>query len=332
MCLRISALIPTYNRRAQVMCAVDSVLAQTVPPDEVIVIDDGSTDGTAEAIRSTYGARVTLFRQQNAGVSAARNRGLREAQGEWIAFLDSDDIWLPTKIEQQIEALSSLGSEFGLCFTDCVYHGNAGLERSVFEETGLTGTRRFGSLDDPAKYIMASREPFWTQSLMLQRSLLEESNGFDESLTLREDTDVLFRLSFRTKFCFVTEPLVLIDRSPWRDGLCNLYAMADDRMFDSVERLYTKWLAMPEVGGTGYEQPIREMLRSVRFDSAEAKIRQFRVAPALREMSRLRAMGDSYPSLLGALLLRKAKKLRRGVKGSKRHSQRTSADRHLDLA
>jgi len=296
------------------MCAIDSVLAQTLPPDEVIVIDDGSTDGTAEAIRNRYGDRVRLFRQQNAGVSAARNRALREAQGEWIAFLDSDDIWLPTKIERQKETLTRFGSEFGLCFTDCVYHGNPDLERSVFEEAGLTGAPRFGSLEDPVKYILASREPFWTQSLMVRHALLAEPNGFDEALTLREDTDVLFRLSFRTKFCFVAEPLVRIDRALSRDGLCTLYGKADDRVFDSLERSYTKWLAMPEVGGTGYEKQIREMLRLICYSSAEAKIREFRIAAAFREIRRLKAMGNSYPSLLFGLLSRKIKKLRRGNK------------------
>jgi len=95
--LKVSAVIPTYNRRAQVGAAIASVLQQTVPVDEIVVVDDGSTDGTAEWIGSRYGAGVTVVRQQNAGVSAARNRGIRAAHGEWIAFLDSDDSGFPPR-------------------------------------------------------------------------------------------------------------------------------------------------------------------------------------------------------------------------------------------
>jgi glycosyltransferase involved in cell wall biosynthesis len=330
--LRVSALIPTYNRQEQVLRAIDSVLAQTVPVDEIIVVDDGSTDSTAEAIRSLYGSRVAVFRQGNGGVSAARNRGIRQAKGEWIAFLDSDDVWFPTKIERQLEAVAELGDEFGLCFTDCVYGGSPDMKLSVFQETGLDDVPRFGLLAEPAKYVLANREPFWTQSLLVRRSLLAELKGFDEGLIVREDTDVLFRLSFKTRFCFVAEPLVSIDRAPSRDGLCNLYVTGDDRMFGSLERLYTKWLAMPEVAGTGYEQPIREKLRLVCYDSAEAKMHQFRMGPALREIGRLRALDESYTSIVANLFSRKVAKLRRIIPAPKHRGRGKPDDPRLDLA
>jgi len=283
-----------------------------VPVDEVIVVDDGSTDESAEAIRSRYGSRVAIFRQENGGVSAARNRGICEAKGEWIAFLDSDDVWLPTKIERQLEALDAVGDRFGVCFTDCVYEGNPKKKLSVFQETGFKGAPRFGALEEPAKYVLAECEPFYTQSLLVLRSLLQAPHGFDHALVLREDTDVLFRLTFRTRFCYVTEPLVRIDRNPSREvGLCNLYSMRDDRMFDSLRRLYTKWLELPEVAGSEYELPVREMLRKLYYDSAESKIHGLRMGPALREIDGLRLLGDSYASVVVTLLSRKIAKLRR---------------------
>lgn len=310
--MSVSALIPTYNRSAQVVRAIDSALAQTMPVDEIIVVDDGSTDDTAELIRCRYGTKVRLFRQENKGAAAARNHGLREARGEWIAFLDSDDSWSPTKIERQFEALAAFSSEHGVCFTDCIYDGDPERRASVFQEIGFASAPRLGSLERPAEYILRGQEPFYTPSLMISRSLLEELGGFNEALAVREDTDVLFRLSFRTKFCFVAEPLVWIDRNPLRSvGLCNLYATRDDRKYESLRHLYINWLTMPEVAGTSVETPVRERLRSICYDSAEAKIHDVRIGPALRELRWLRRSGEGYPSIIANLLSRKAAKLRR---------------------
>ena len=102
----ISAVIPTYNRRDMVCEAIDSALTQTYPCHEIIVVDDGSTDGTGELLREKYGDRIRYIRQENAGPSAARNRGIEAATGEWIAFLDSDDLWVEEKNELQIIILS----------------------------------------------------------------------------------------------------------------------------------------------------------------------------------------------------------------------------------
>jgi len=310
--VKISALIPTYNRRARVLRAIDSVLGQTAPVDEIIVVDDGSTDGTAEAIRSRYGSRVAILSQPNAGVSAARNRGIREAHGEWIAFLDSDDVWFPTKIERQIEALATQGTEFGLCFTDNLFSGDPNMTCSVFQAAGLeVSLPGFGSLDDPTGRLVAGKEPFFTSSLLVSHSLLDELNGFDESLIVGEDADLVFRLSLRTKFCFVAEPLVEVDRTPSRRGLCDLYTTRDDRKYDSFERRYNKWLGMPEIAGTRFERSIRDTLRRFRYDSAEAKLHQFRIMPALGEIGRIRAMGESYVSVVATLLRRKLAKIGR---------------------
>jgi glycosyltransferase involved in cell wall biosynthesis len=316
----VSVVIPTYNRRTHVLRAIDSVVAQTVAVDEIIVVDDGSTDGTAEGIRSRYGSRVTLLRQENSGVSIARNRGIHEARGDWIGLLDSDDVWLPTKIERQLEALSILGSEFGVCFTDCLFDGNPDLKPTAFQEVDFEGVPRIGPLVEPAKYILSEREPFYTPSLLILRSLLRKPNDFDPSLFIREDTDVYFRLSFRTRFCFVAEQLVRIDRTLTRlDGLSELVnAPRDDRKYDSLERMYRKWLAVPGVAGTEYARAIRNILREVCYSSAECKIHQFKLGAAFREFSRLREAGDDYPSIVANLLFRKIAKLRNPLRGAGR--------------
>jgi len=102
----ISVIIPTWNRAGMIPRALDSVMVQTLAADEVIVVDDGSTDDTVDFIRRAYPG-VRLLVQAHGGVSAARNCGIREAAGNWLAFLDSDDAWLPEKLAQQRSALKS---------------------------------------------------------------------------------------------------------------------------------------------------------------------------------------------------------------------------------
>ncbi|MFZ9033203.1 MAG: glycosyltransferase family 2 protein, partial [Anaerohalosphaeraceae bacterium] len=104
--LKISAVIPAYNAEKYIARSINSVLNQTCPVDEIIVVDDGSTDSTAEVIKS-YGGKVRYIHQQNAGVSAARNTGIQAATCEWVAFLDADDEWLPEKIERQVENIKN---------------------------------------------------------------------------------------------------------------------------------------------------------------------------------------------------------------------------------
>jgi glycosyltransferase involved in cell wall biosynthesis len=313
--LRISALIPTYNRRTFTCRAIDSVFAQTLPVDEVIVVDDGSTDGTAEEILSRYGSRVTLLRQKNAGVSAARNSGIRIARGEWLAFLDSDDVWSPRKLELQFDAISSLGAnEFGACFTDCVFDGNAEMKVSAFKSAGLESRSTFGALRDPARYVLARHPVIFVQNLVVRRSLIEELGGFDEGMVVSEDTDILFRLALSTKVCFVAEALVRIDRTPCRDvGLCELYGSKDDRVYDSLERMYSKWLTLPPHSTMPYRPTIRELLLSTRYEYAIAKARRFRLVGALRKLHSARAMEDGYGAVIATLLSRVVRKMQRAA-------------------
>ena len=110
----VSAIIPTYNRAHLVTEAIDSVLAQTYPHIEVIVVDDGSTDDTMARL-APYGSRIRVIRQENAGPAAARNKGIAASSGGLVAFLDSDDLWLPAKIERQVRLLQKAGTSIPCC-------------------------------------------------------------------------------------------------------------------------------------------------------------------------------------------------------------------------
>src|SRR5260370_12393005 len=137
----ISVVIPTYNRGYQTIAAIESVLSQTYPNFEVIVVDDGSTNGSGGVIQrfisQANGHHQILFiSQPNQGQSIARNRGIAKARGEYIAFLDSDDFWAPDKLEWQVRALEQLKKKCGACFTDARLVNNSGMDISSFQTHG----------------------------------------------------------------------------------------------------------------------------------------------------------------------------------------------------
>jgi len=307
-------LIPTHNRRGHVFRAIDSVVAQTVPVDEIIVVDDGSTDGTAEATRRHYGSRVIVVRQENRGTSAARTRAVAEARGQWVAFLDSDDMWLPTKLERQFDALATLGSDFGACFTNCSYFGNPDLRLSTFEEAGLETNTAAGHLANPIKYIVRNHLGIYVQSLIVLRSLFKEVGGFDDLLGISEDRDLVFRLAFRTKFCFVSAPLVRIDRTPCLSRLTGLLAHKDDQTYTWLERPFKKWLAQPELVDPETRQMIQEELVALYYGGAAERLHELRLASALEKINEIRRMGRSYPEIVLTLLSRVPRKLWRTLR------------------
>ena len=132
----VSVIIPTYNRADTIGEAIDSVIEQTYSEIEIIVIDDGSRDNTSQILEN-YGDKIRVVHQANSGVSASRNRGIKIAVGEFLAFLDSDDLWLPTKLSRQIDMLKRTDSSIPCCICDTILHGKTGKKRLFFEQAGL---------------------------------------------------------------------------------------------------------------------------------------------------------------------------------------------------
>jgi glycosyltransferase involved in cell wall biosynthesis len=201
MAYTVSVVIPTYNYGRFITGAIRSVLAQTRPPDEIIVVDDGSTDDTAEMV-SEFRDSVKYVHQDNAGVCAARNRGVRESIGELIAFLDADDTWEPTKLEKQIgEFLGDPAIALVHCgmreFDDATgktirTHLKSG-ERGIAENLLLwEGT----SVNVSGSVIIVNREIF------------EEVGGFDTRIKCGEDWDFCYRVARKFQVGFVPEALV----------------------------------------------------------------------------------------------------------------------------
>jgi len=196
----VSVVIPTKDRREFVAEAVRSVLEQSVTEWELVVVDDGSTDGTVEHLQRCFrDPRVRIVPQENRGVSAARNRGVRETRGRWIAFLDSDDLWLPTKLERQLQVLSPPESA-PACYTEEVWY-----RRGRWANPRNVHAKHDG-------WIFRQCLPLCIvspSSAMLSREVFEKLGGFDESLPACEDYELWLRLTARYSVRLVPERLIV---------------------------------------------------------------------------------------------------------------------------
>ena len=193
----ISVIIPTYNRAHTLRRALDSVLAQTRPADEILVIDDGSTDTSRELLAQHY-PQVRYLYQDNAGVSAARNLGIKHASGDWLALLDSDDEWLPEKLARQSAAIDAQPN-YQLCHCDEIWIRNG---------------RRVNPMKKHAKaggWIFSHCLPLCAISpsaAMIRKDLIEHLGLFDESLPACEDYDLWLKVCAQQPVLYLDEPLL----------------------------------------------------------------------------------------------------------------------------
>lgn len=203
--------------------AIDSALAQTHPVDEIVVVDDGSTDGTEAALHARYGAlmgtRIVYHRQENAGVSAARNAGMAIARGRYFALLDSDDLWRPEKTARQFEWLEA-HPDFGMALCDVVRVDADGKPYDVFR-------RRDVLIEDGWVLRWLLLNPSLVPaSAMFRREVFESCGGFDVALRTAEDIDFHLRVARRWKIGVVEAELVEAMRG--HDGLSAEASTYDD--------------------------------------------------------------------------------------------------------
>jgi len=199
----VSVVIPTYNRAHCLRDAMDSVFAQSFQDFELIVVDDGSTDETCEVVIA-YGDRVTLIRQENSGVSSARNAGIRISKGEWIAFLDSDDTWESDKLKVQVDDLqASPDAVAHMVDARIVVSNNEHI--SLFELRGLhEDFLRQPFRERPLCDVLKAQ--YFTPTWMLHRKMIESVGYFDPALNIYEDYDLLTRVAMEGPFimnCYI---------------------------------------------------------------------------------------------------------------------------------
>jgi glycosyltransferase involved in cell wall biosynthesis len=202
----ISVIIPAYNSSQFLADAIHSVRAQEWPGLEIIVVDDGSCDDTPRVITELMGDDLTALRQVNEGPASARNRGIRCSRGDWIAFLDADDRWLPGKLESQMKALASAGVPV-FSYTDAVCRSAMGVERPRL--TRSTHGHLFLDL------LLGPQ--FGTGSVIVRRDCLDAVGYFNPGLRTGEDWDMWLRLAARFPGCHVPAVLCLYRESDRQD-------------------------------------------------------------------------------------------------------------------
>ena len=199
----VSAVVPTYNRAHLIPDAIRSVLEQDYRPLEVIVVDDGSTDSTRSVLAREFGERIRYICQENAGPAAARNTGIRASHGEYIAFLDSDDLWLPGKLTAQVDALSR--------HPECALVYGKAIEGT---EDGRPTGRVYRNSDrgrtgDNFELVLRWA-PIATPAVVVRRSALDQVGLFDETLRVTEDTDLFLRLTMQCPAAYIGRAVAAI--------------------------------------------------------------------------------------------------------------------------
>jgi glycosyltransferase involved in cell wall biosynthesis len=209
--IKVSVVIPTYNLQSYIEKTLDSVLNQTVKPYEIIVVDDGSTDNTVDKLIKYP---VKVIKQENAGAAAARNRGVVEARGNWIAFLDGDDEWLPEKIKLLIEMITEEPELVMVAHNEYEgYSDGPWLEKNLSECLNK---------DEPLFDQLFRRCFLSTSTMSVRRKVFLDEEGMDTSLRSCQDYDLWLRLSLVGKLRFIPETL---SRYVLRDGSITANAM-----------------------------------------------------------------------------------------------------------
>ena len=269
----ISVIIPTYNRKNTLPRAVESVLNQAYKPVEIIIVDDGSTDGTKEWFSEMY-PLVHYIYQVNSGVSSARNTGINSARGDWIALLDSDDEWLPDKLELQVKLLQN-NAELRFCHTNEIWIRN-GVRINQRKKHQKYGGNIFKKCLDICR-ISPSSSLFHT-------SVIKDVGRFDESLDVCEDYDLWLRITAKYPVLFLDQPLIK-KFGGHTDQLSRVFGGIEQYRIRSLEKILTsKSLSGSQFEAAKdmlihklqiYAKGLKKREKNIEFQSIEKKIQDW---------------------------------------------------------
>ncbi len=223
--MKVSVVIPTFNRKNFVLEAIDSVVNQTVKPFEVIVIDDGSTDGTGGLIRKKYPDIVYIY-QENRGVSAARNKGIKIAKGDYIALLDSDDLWKKRKLEKHIDFIKQ-NPQFRISQTDEVWIRNGKFVNPMKKH------KKYGGFIFPQCLPLCIVSP---SAVIIEKGIFDDYGFFDETMPACEDYDMWLRVSAFEPIGLLEEKLI-VKRGGHNDQLSKAFVGMDRFRVYALEKI-----------------------------------------------------------------------------------------------
>jgi len=195
--MKISVIIPTFNRKKTLGRAIQSVSNQSLSPFEILIIDDGSNDGTKEWVKESF-QDIKYIYQNNQGVSSARNKGIKYAYGDWVAFLDSDDEWLPNKLYEQVKAI---GSNPEIKF----FHTNEIWIRNGVRVNQMKKHKKYGGYIFEKCLDICRVSP---SSVLIKKEIFDDIGTFDESLRVCEDYDLWLRITSKYPVVFLDIPLI----------------------------------------------------------------------------------------------------------------------------
>jgi len=223
--LNVSVVIPCFNRKKTLSRSIDSVVNQTYKPSEIIIVDDGSTDGTRDFILNSY-PNIKYFFQPKKGVSSARNKGIRESSSDWVAFLDSDDEWLPQKLEKQINQLGK-HSEIFISHTNEIWIRN-GVRVNQMKKHQKYGGYIFDKCLDICRISPSS--------VLIHKRVLKDVGVFDETLQVCEDYDLWLRITSKYSVLFERE-LLIVKYGGHKDQLSKVKEGIEQFRIQSLEKI-----------------------------------------------------------------------------------------------
>lgn len=233
--MRISVVIPLYNKKDSIVRALDSVLNQTVLPDEIIVVDDGSTDGSDKVVNEFNHHLVTLIHQKNGGVSVARNMGIDTAKQEWIAFVDADDVWKPDYLEE-IAYLAKSYPECSVLATAYEVQNHLGKTKSiVLNKIPFEGN--CGKLTNYFEVASCSQPPICSSAIVVKKTDLQLIGGFPIGIKAGEDLLTWARLAVKFEIAYSTRNLAIYIQQISNIGSSNYRESIDDPVGELLESL-----------------------------------------------------------------------------------------------
>ena len=292
----ISVIIPLYNKEAGVATALRSVLAQTYQDFEIVIIDDGSTDGSVAVVETFNDPRIRLIRQQNAGVSAARNRGVEEAKGKYVSFLDADDEWMPGFLEE-IRVLQEAYPTCKAQATNYIFNSNGKKSPTILRRIAFKGER--GVLSNYFKVASCSHPPVWTSAVCIERELLQEIGGFPVGVKSGEDLLTWTRIAVRTQWAYSLKELAQYNLGEGYDkknlpprrqdagdpvgkGLLKLYKT--DKKIIGFRKYLSHWHKMRASVAIRYgerKETLKEVIYSLKYNPFNYKVMLFGVLALL---------------------------------------------------